>query len=210
MRSVIQVFLEYKKDVIRDIEISSTSNLEELHYAIITAFGLEKNELASFYMTNEDFELLQEIPLLSIDEKENPMLRMNEVIISSILTKQDSQLLYVYDFMKMWRFLITLTEEKEETISQPKCIKSVGEIPEDAPKITFEEEKEFDPFDNSSRIIIGDKYNKIIRLLGKPDKVTKKMYLKEEYIMALFSFKNKSYHFYFKDDKLFEIEELYE
>ena len=74
---------------------------------------------------------------------------MNEVIISSILTKQDSQLLYVYDFMKMWRFLITLTEEKEETISQPKCIKSVGEIPEDAPKITFEEEKEFDPFENA-------------------------------------------------------------
>ena len=149
MRSVIQIHLEYKEDVIRDIEISSTSNLEELHYAIITAFELEKNELASFYMTNEDFELLQEIPLLSIDEEENPMLRMNEVIISSILTKQGSQLLYVYDFMKMWRFLITLTEKKEEIISKPKCVKSVGEMPEDAPEITFEEEKEFDPFEDA-------------------------------------------------------------
>jgi len=149
MTSVIQVFLEYKKDVIRDIEISSTSNLEELHYAIITAFGLEKNELASFYMTNEDFELLQEIPLLSIDKEENPMLGMNEIIISSILTKQGSQLLYVYDFMKMWRFLITLTEKKEEIISEPKCVKSVGEMPEDAPEITFEAEKEFDPFEDA-------------------------------------------------------------
>jgi hypothetical protein len=149
MRSVIQIHLEDKEDVIRDIEISSTSNLEELHYAIITAFELEKNELASFYMTNEDFELLQEIPLLSIDEEENPMLRMNEVIISSILTKQGSQLLYVYDFMKMWRFLITLTEKKEEIISEPKCVKSVGEMPEDAPEITFEAEKEFDPFEDA-------------------------------------------------------------
>ena len=149
MRSVIQIHLEYKEDVIRDIEISSTSNLEELHYAIITAFELEKNELASFYMTNEDFELLQEIPLLSIDEGENPMLGMNEVIISSILTKQGSQLLYVYDFMKMWRFLITLTEKKEEIISEPKCVKSVGEMPEDAPEITFEAEKEFDPFEDA-------------------------------------------------------------
>tara|TARA_B100000902_G_C27153492_1_gene834972 strand:+ start:202 stop:684 length:483 start_codon:yes stop_codon:yes gene_type:complete len=147
MRSVIQIHLEYKEDVIRDIEISSTSNLEELHYAIITAFELENNELASFYMTNEDFELLQEIPLLSIDEEENPMLKMNEVIISSILTKQGSQLLYVYDFMKMWRFLITLTEKKEEIIFEPKCVKSVGEMPKDAPEITFEAEKEFDPFD---------------------------------------------------------------
>ena len=149
MRSVIQVHLEYKEDIIRDIEISSTSNLEELHYAIITAFELEKNELASFYMTNEDFELLQEIPLLSIDEEENPMLGMNEVIISSILTKQGSQLLYVYDFMKMWRFLITLTEKKEKIISEPKCVKSVGEMPEDAPEITFEAEKEFDPFEDA-------------------------------------------------------------
>jgi len=149
MRSVIQIHLEYKEDVIRDIEISSTSNLEELHYAIITAFELEKNELASFYMTNEDFELLQEIPLLSIDEEENPMLGMNEFIISSILKKQGSQLLYVYDFMKMWRFLITLTEKKEEIISEPKCVKSVGEMPEDAPEITFEAEKEFDPFEDA-------------------------------------------------------------
>ena len=100
-------------------------------------------------MTNEDFELLQEIPLLSIDEEENPMLGMNEVIISSILTKQGSQLLYVYDFMKMWRFLITLTEKKEEIISEPKCVKSVGEMPEDAPEITFEAEKEFDPFEDA-------------------------------------------------------------
>ena len=149
MRSVIQIHLEYKEDVIRDIEISSTSNLEELHYAIITAFELEKNELASFYMTNEDFELLQEIPLLSIDEGENPMLGMNEVIISSILTKQGSQLLYIYDFIKMWRFLITLTEKKEEIISKPKCVKSVGEMPENAPEITFEAEKEFDPFEDA-------------------------------------------------------------
>tara|TARA_B110000444_G_C18700083_1_gene528529 strand:- start:215 stop:694 length:480 start_codon:yes stop_codon:yes gene_type:complete len=149
MRIVIQVHLEYKEDVIRDIEISSTSNLEELHYEIITAFKLEKNELASFYMTNKDFELLQEIPLLSIDEKENSMIGMNEIIISSILKKQDDQLLYIYDFMKMWRFLITLTEKEEEIISGPKCIKSVGEMPKNAPEIVFEVEKEFDLFEDA-------------------------------------------------------------
>ena len=78
MKSTIQVHLEYKEDIIRDIEIDSSSNLEDLHSAIITAFGLDKNELASFYMTNEDFELLQEIPLFSVDDKENSMLGMNK------------------------------------------------------------------------------------------------------------------------------------
>ncbi len=149
MKSIVQIHLEYKEDVIRDIEIDSTSNLEDLHSAIITAFGLDKNELASFYMTNEDFELLQEIPLFAIEDKENSMLGMNEVILTSILKKEGSQLLYVYDFMKMWRFLVTLSETNEEEITEAKCIKSIGNMPEDAPEISFKAEKEFDPFEDA-------------------------------------------------------------
>jgi hypothetical protein len=149
MKNTIQIHLEYKEDVIRDIEIASTSSLEDLHFAIIAAFELDQNELASFYMTNEDFELLQEIPLLSVDDKENSMLGMNEVILSSILTQEGAQLLYVYDFMKMWRFLISLIEVTEEKITESKCVKSLGVIPKDAPEITFEAEKEFDPFEDA-------------------------------------------------------------
>ena len=48
MKSIIQVHLEYKKDVIRDIEINSTSNLEELHKAIVSAFELDKTNLLPF------------------------------------------------------------------------------------------------------------------------------------------------------------------
>ncbi|MGY8955300.1 MAG: IS1096 element passenger TnpR family protein, partial [Flavobacteriales bacterium] len=130
MKSIIQVHLEYKKDVIRDIEINSTSNLEELHKAIVSAFELDKNELASFYITNDEFELLQEIPLFSVEDKENSMLGMSDIILSSILKEEGTQLLYVYDFMKMWRFLITLTEITEEQITTSKCINSVGIMPE--------------------------------------------------------------------------------
>ena len=146
MKSIIQVHLEYKKDVIRDIEINSASNLEKLHHAIISAFELDKNELASFYITNDEFELMQEIPLFSVEDKENSMLGMSDIILSSILKTEGTQLLYVYDFMKMWRFLITLTEITEEKITTSKCIKSLGKMPENAPEIRFKVEKEFDPF----------------------------------------------------------------
>jgi len=149
MKSIIQVHLEYRKDVIRDIEINSTSNLEELHQAIVNAFELDKNELASFYITNDEFELLQEIPLFSVEDKENSMLGMSDIILSSILKEKGTQLLYVYDFMKMWRFLITLTEITEDEITSAKCIKLVGIMPEDAPEISFKAEKEFDPFDEA-------------------------------------------------------------
>ena len=146
MKNIIQVHLEYKKDVIRDIEIKSNSNLEELHHAIISAFELDKNELASFYITNHEFELLQEIPLFRVEDKENSMLGMSDIILSSILKEKGTQLLYVYDFMKMWRFLITLTEIIEDEMINTKCINSVGIMPENAPEISFKSEKEFDPF----------------------------------------------------------------
>ena len=149
MKSVIQIHLEYKKDVIRDIEINSLGNLEEVHHAIVSAFKLDKNELASFYITNYEFELLQEIPLFSVEDKENSMLGMSDIVVSSILKQKGTQLLYVYDFMKMWRFLITLIEITEDEIITTRCIKSVGNMPKDAPEISFKAEKEFDPFDEA-------------------------------------------------------------
>jgi len=149
MKSIIQVHLEYKNDVIRDIEINSTSNLEELHYAIVSAYELDRNELASFYITNDQFELLQEIPLFSLEDKENSMLGMSDIILSSILKEEGTQLLYVYDFMKMWRFLITLTEITEDEITISKCVKSLGIMPKNAPEISFKTEKEFDPFNEA-------------------------------------------------------------
>ena len=146
MKSTIQVHLEYKEDVIRDIEIDSKSSLEKLHQAIVIAFELDKNELASFYITNDEFELLEEIPLLSLEDKENSMPGMSKIILSSILNEEGSQLLYVYDFMKMWRFLITLTKINEDEITNVKCIKTIGVMPKDAPEINFKAEKKFDPF----------------------------------------------------------------
>ena len=149
MKSTIQVYLECKEDVIRDIEIASDNNIEKLHFAIIEAFGLDKNEMASFYKTNTEFELLQEIPYISMDEKSGSLLIMKEVLISSIFTEKGSQLLYVYDFLKMWRFLITLSETSEEIIEDAQCVNKVGKMPKTAPDIQFEAKKEFDPFDEA-------------------------------------------------------------
>ena len=111
MTKIIRIHLEHKDDVIRDISISSEKTIEDLHFEIIDALKLDKNEMASFYMTNDEFELLQEIPLFKIDDKENSMLGMNEITVGAVFPEVNSQLLYVYDFLKMWRFSITFIEE---------------------------------------------------------------------------------------------------
>ena len=50
----IRVILDVDDDVLRDIEISSTSTLEDLHNAIIQSFGFLGNEMASFYESDEN------------------------------------------------------------------------------------------------------------------------------------------------------------
>ena len=149
MIKIIRIHLEYKEDVIRDITIASEKTIEDLHFEIIDALKLDKNEMASFYITNDEFELLQEIPLFKIDEKENSMLAMNEITVGAVFPEVNSQLLYVYDFLKMWRFSITFIEESDNETTENSCIKSIGEMPKEAPEIKFEAKKEFDPFDTA-------------------------------------------------------------
>ena len=59
MKYSITIYLESKEDIIRKVEIDSQNSLLELHILIVDSFTLHKNELASFYTTNNDLELLE-------------------------------------------------------------------------------------------------------------------------------------------------------
>ena len=149
MKSIIRIYLEYKEDVIRDIEINSNSNLEELHYAIINTLKLDKKELASFYITNNELEIVKEIPLITTIEEDTSLVEMKEINISTLLSNVGDQIIYVYDYIKMWRFLITLNDKIEIDLSETKCIKSLGEMPNNAPEIIFDLKEDFDPFEDA-------------------------------------------------------------
>ena len=68
----------------------------------------------------------------------------------------------------------------------------------------------FKPLDTTYKILIGDKYSKIDKLLGPPIKSTKRVFLEENYLMAVYSINEESYRLYFKNDILFEVEVLNE
>ena len=84
MKYSITIYLESKEDIIRKVEIDSQNSLLELHILIVDSFTLHKNELASFYTTNNDLELLVEIPLFSFEEN-NKSLNMENTTIESVL-----------------------------------------------------------------------------------------------------------------------------
>ena len=71
---------------------------------------------------------------------------MNQVIISTLLYSSETQLIYVYDFLKMWRFYIQYVEK---VISfKSTNLYSTGKIPIEPPKITFESDNKKGEFDS--------------------------------------------------------------
>ena len=142
----IRVILDHNNDVFRDIEIHCEDTLEQLHHAILLAFDLSPEEMAAFYLSNSEWEQGEEIPLISMQEGAHEMCDMT---VGAIFNSKKSRLLYIQDFLLMWRFMLEVEALKETTENDlPQTVLSFGEMPREAPKVQFvsEEEKDDDPY----------------------------------------------------------------
>lgn len=134
-----RVILDANEDVFRDIEIEATANLEDFHNAITQAFGFAGQEMASFYMSNEAWEQGEEIALFDMSETPGALRVMSETILENTVWERQTKLIYVYDFLNMWTFLVELAEiaEREEGRIYPNLMFAHGEIPEEATELEF-------------------------------------------------------------------------
>ena len=128
-------------DVFRDIEINKEDALLEFHKSIITSFGFNTNEIASFYLSDNQWNQGEEILLFNFEDRDKKL--MSDILINNVINIKNNKLIYVYDFLNMWTFLIELVDVAEEIkgIDYPNIIFSKGEIPKKAPEKKFESEK---------------------------------------------------------------------
>ena len=143
----IRIILDSKEDVIRDIEILANNTFEDLHKAIINCFDFKGNEMASFYLSDDNWKQNEEIILDSFLEDNSQML-MKETHLNSIVNESQKKFIYIYDFLKLWTFYIdifAIKDHKKNTI-YPKFIFSKGSLPEKAPKKTFIADENNDDF----------------------------------------------------------------
>jgi Plasmid pRiA4b ORF-3-like protein len=145
-------------DIFRDIEIKKTDTLEDLHNTITQSFGFDGTEMASFYVSDDQWNQGEEISLFDMSEGINSVRLMNETTLDDIVDDTRTKLIYVYDFLSMWTFLVELAEIVEETdsVDYPNLMFVHGQIPSDAPEKTFEaddssdldEDLNIDDYDN--------------------------------------------------------------
>ncbi|MBO6607169.1 IS1096 element passenger TnpR family protein [Psychroserpens sp.] len=140
-------------DIFRDLEIRETDSLEDLHNAITQSFGFDGLEMASFYVSNDAWEQGEEISMFDMSEGGNKVRLMNETIINDVVHEAQTKLIYVYDFLSMWTFLVELAEivEEAEGTDYPNLMFVHGQIPDSAPEKAFEAEDfgaDFNEFDD--------------------------------------------------------------
>jgi len=130
--------------------------LEDFHNAINQSFGFDGGEMASFYVSDDQWNQGEEISLFDMSEGTDQIRLMNETRVEDVVSEVEPKLLYVYDFFNMWRFLIELGEivDKEEGITYPNLMFVHGQIPDQAPDIAFEADETDD--ENQPDINIDD------------------------------------------------------
>jgi hypothetical protein len=134
-----KVQFEDYDEVIRIIDIQSTQTFFHLHIAIQDAIGFDKSQMASFYMSDDQWKKGAEITLENMniaedfdDESAMPIPSMKDSRLCDYINDPHQKILYVFDFMHMWTFFIELSSivlHEDSKLKYPVCIKSEGLAP---------------------------------------------------------------------------------
>ena len=131
-----RAILDAEEDIFRDIAIESNNTLEDLHNALINAFGFDGSEVGAFYTCGNDWAWHEEdgIPMFDTGDIPGEIKTMSEYAIDELVHEQNTKLVYVYDLFSMWTFFVELAaiEAKKEEAIYPALLFSHGILPDEA------------------------------------------------------------------------------
>ena len=132
-----RILLDTKKneEIFHDILIADGEDFETFFQTIIQSFEFKGDQMASFYVSNETWDKGEEISLLDLSEGEESQVQiMKDTKVRDHLLDRDQKFILVYDFLKMWIFLIELIGVQEETPDTRQLVLSVGTNPKEDSK----------------------------------------------------------------------------
>lgn len=139
------------EEVFRDILISDLDNFESFYSAILKSFKFKGDQMASFYVSNDSWDKGHEISLMDMtyddDSIDSPSAVMKTAIIKDFLEEPDQKFILVYDFMRMWIFLVELIGFDRNSPDIPEVLLSVGNAPTEESRETMNEDLFLDDTD---------------------------------------------------------------
>jgi hypothetical protein len=130
----LRIYWEDDDSIYRDIAIRHSQTFADLHAAILKAYEFDSKHKATFYRSNDNWQRGREISLEKYDDKEykaDPLI-MEETALASEVKGPNQRFIYVYDFNKIWTFLVELInvdKEENKKLTYPTCIRTEGIAP---------------------------------------------------------------------------------
>ncbi len=128
-----RIYWEEDDATYRDVVIKHTQSFRDLHDVILKSYEFDSKHKATFYRSNDHWQLGREITL-ELYEKEykaQPLL-MEETKVGSEIKEPNQRFVYVYDFNKSWTFhveLINVSKEESSKLTYPAMIRTEGLAP---------------------------------------------------------------------------------
>ncbi len=115
-------------DFKREIQINSDQTFLDLHNAILDSVGYDKNQMASFFVCEEDWSKKTEITLVEMDTSSDvDNYIMADTYLDELLEEEHQKLLYVFDYLTERAFFMELREIiPNKNLPAATCTKSKG------------------------------------------------------------------------------------
>lgn len=144
-----RVLLDSTNDeVFRDILIREDDNFESFYKAILKSFNFSDDQMASFYVSNHNWDKGHEISLfdMSFGEDNSQILPgvMSESTVRDYIQDPLQRFILVHDFIRMWIFLIEMQGVEASTPEEPEIVLSVGTAPDETSRSGEEEDIQFE------------------------------------------------------------------
>jgi len=128
-----RIYWEEDESVYRDVVIRHTQTFFDLHTAILKSYEFDQKHKATFYRSNDSWQMGREISLEKYDKayKADPMI-MSETSIGSQVMDPNQKFIYEYDFNKNWHFMVELIhidKEENKKLTYPVCVRTEGIAP---------------------------------------------------------------------------------
>ncbi len=150
---------EEDEDFLRDIEIDSNCNFLELHNFIQDNLQFEQGQMASFFLTDNNFEKGEEITLIDMKLDDSYCAHiMADTLLKDFIQEPKQRLLYVFDFFNERNLYMEAYEIADTSCNSPKCLNSRGDAPQqldimglfDENNLEIEDNEEFKDKSNNS------------------------------------------------------------
>ncbi|HCB63262.1 MAG: hypothetical protein A2W93_11175 [Bacteroidetes bacterium GWF2_43_63] len=142
-------------EFLREIDVLANQTFEDFHKCLVRTCKLAGNELASFYLCDNQWRKRREITLvdMSMDDDEEKSAESNIIMkdgkLNQVINDPHQKLIYVYDYLSMYTLYIELMKigTADLTMHFPLISKEISDIiapPSKINKILEEEEVVFD------------------------------------------------------------------